>query len=325
MISDDFAIDYVNKRLYHSDSVSSAKSYNANTAVYTDETTDITNATVNDVVLPPIQVTTVGDAIYFGKDKFNKITLNVGTAAVTSGITRQWQYWNGAWVTLSVTDGTSFFTVAGTNDITFTAPSDWATTAVDGVTKYWVRCVVTAQATPVITTAPLGTQGWITGISIWSVNAFYSWLMNTFDEQGAMDDDVPTSAQTPSAYSMINEWFMDDVSHQYLKEGAITTVRGDTKIGLVTIQASGYTNCVAADITKQVTDDTVEIGALLAYNNTTRKWWVRTTSSVVNGSAMAITAGTGAGTSSAFDNTGEDLFANVYTLGTLESGTDIYI
>ena len=163
------------------------------------------------------------------------------------------------------------------------------------------------------------------GTTVYSVNALYSLLMDTFDEQGAMDDEIPMSAQTPNAYTMINAWFMDDGSTQYLNGGAITTDRGDSKIGLVTLQESGYTNCIASDITKQVTDDTAEIGALLAFNNTTRKWWVRTTSTVANGSAMAITAGTGAGTSSAFDNTGEDLFANVYTLGTIESGTDIYI
>lgn len=164
-----------------------------------------------------------------------------------------------------------------------------------------------------------------TGTTVYTVNALYSWLMDTFDEQGAMDDEVPMSAQTPNAYTMVNEWFIDDVSTQFLKEGAIVTSGYNTKIGLVTMGSSGYTNCVATDIGKQVKDDTVEIGALLAYNNTTRKWWVRTTSTVVNGSAMTITGGTGAGTSSAFGNTGEDLYANVYTLGTIESGTDIYI
>ena len=163
------------------------------------------------------------------------------------------------------------------------------------------------------------------GTTVYSVNQLYSWLMDTFDEQGAMDDEVPISAQTPNAYTMTNAWFIDDESTQYLKEGAITTDRGEAKIALVTLQESAYTSCIASDIGKQVQDDTTEIGALLAYNNTTRKWWIRTVSTVTNGSSMTITSGTGAGTSSAFDNTGEDLFANVYTLGTIESGTDIYI
>ena len=161
--------------------------------------------------------------------------------------------------------------------------------------------------------------------TVYSVNALYSYLMDTFDEQGAMDDDIPMSAQTPSAYSMINEWFMDDESHKYLKEGAIVTVRGDTKIALLTFQASGYTNCVFSDITKQIVWAATERGPLLAYNNTARKWWVRTTASFTPPTAITITGGTGAGTATAFDNTGEDIFANIYTLGTIESGTDIYI
>ena len=163
------------------------------------------------------------------------------------------------------------------------------------------------------------------GTSVYTVNQLYSWLMDTFDEQGAMDDDIPMTAQTPNAYTIVNNWFIDDESTHYLKEGAITQTRDNAQIALITLSSSGYTNCVPSDITKQVKDDGVEIGALLAYNNTTRKWWVRTTQTVVNGSAMTITAGTGAGTSSDFDNTGDDLFANLYTLGTIESGTKIYI
>ena len=142
------------------DAISAAKSYNGNTAVYADETADINNATANDVILPPIQITTAGDAIYIGEvAKFGRWRLNVGTAGVWAGGTAVWEYWNGAWVTLAVTDGTTGFTVAGTNNITWTIPGDWATTAIDGVTKYWIRRRFSVVPTS-ITTAPLGTQGW---------------------------------------------------------------------------------------------------------------------------------------------------------------------
>ena len=66
---------------------------------------------------------------------------------------------------------------------------------------------------------------------------------------------------------------------------------------IITLLAAGYTNCVADDIGKQVTDDTVQIGLLLGYNNTTHEWWVDATVIVASGSVMAIVAGTGAGTS----------------------------
>lgn len=160
--------------------------------------------------------------------------------------------------------------------------------------------------------------------TIYTVNALYSWLMNAFDEQGAMDDDVPMSAQTPNAYSFINEWFIDDDSTHYLKEGAIVTIRGDTKIALLTFSSTS-TPPQFSDIGKQVVWGATERGPLLAYNLTTLKWWVRTTAVPSPPTAITITGSSAAGTCSAVDNTGEDLFANVYTLGTIETGTDVYI
>ena len=164
-----------------------------------------------------------------------------------------------------------------------------------------------------------------TGSTVYTANTLYSWLMDTFDAQGAMDDAIPMSAQTPTEYTMINEWFIDDVTTKYVTQGAIKTDGYNGKVQTLKLLASGYTNCVVTDIGKQVRDDTVEIGALLAYNNTTRKWWIRSTSTIASASAMTITAGTGAGTGSANSATGEDLYANIYTLGTIESGTRIYI
>jgi len=163
-----------------------------------------------------------------------------------------------------------------------------------------------------------------TGATVYDVNDLYSWLMDMFDEQGAMDDEIPMSAQTPTAYTMINGWFIDDVSTHYLKNGAIKTEGYLNAIIMIPFGAT-YTNCVPGDIGNQVKDDTVEIGPLLAYDNIQKKWWIRTTNSVTSGSAMLITGGTGAGTTNSNSATGEDLYANIYTLGTIETGTDLYI
>jgi len=165
----------------------------------------------------------------------------------------------------------------------------------------------------------------VSGTTVYTVNQLYSWLMDVFDEQGAMDDDIPMTAQTPNAYTIVNNWFIDDESTHYLKEGAITQTRDNAQIALITLSATGYTNCVPSDITKTVLDDGNPIGVLLAYNNTTRKWWIRTSETIQNGSSMSISGGQGAGTSTSFVNSGEDLFANLYTLGTIESGTKVYI
>src|SRR3972149_4650448 len=137
--------------------------------------------------------------------------------------------------------------------------------------------------------------------TVYSVNALYSHLMDTFDEQGGMDDDIPMSAQTPNAYTMINGWFMDDESHKYLKEGAITTARGNNIINLLTFQLSGYVNVIFTDIGKQVVWDATNHGALLAYNNTTRKWWVRTADSIGAPEVITISGGTGQGLATAND------------------------
>lgn len=64
---------------------------------------------------------------------------------------------------------------------------------------------------------------------------------------------------------------------------------------IITLDSDGYVNCIGTDIGKQVTDDAVEIGLLLAYNNATREWWVDTELIVAGNSTMAITAGTGSG------------------------------
>jgi len=144
-------------------SVDRAFSYNGNTAAYTDETTDINNATADDVVLPPIQTTSPGDAIYFGSYvRFNWIKVNTSTAGIYSDITLAWEYYNGStWVAVpNLTDDTVGFTATGIKSVTFDMPTDMAETTVKGTTMYWVRCVATLGASPSITTAPLGAQAW---------------------------------------------------------------------------------------------------------------------------------------------------------------------
>jgi hypothetical protein len=71
-------------------------------------------------------------------------SVNVATARVGGSVA--WQYWNGStWASLSITDGTAGLTQTGL--LTFAAPADWATTAVNGNTQYWFRAVVTGATT----------------------------------------------------------------------------------------------------------------------------------------------------------------------------------
>jgi len=156
------------------------------------------------------------------------------------------------------------------------------------------------------------------GTTVYTVNALYSYLMDTFDEPSQMDDTVPMSAQTPTDYTIINSWFMDDNSYKYLKAGSIQTNGYASNIHVVEFASTA--GAIATDIGKPVTDDGGAFGTLLAYSDDGTKWWVRTGSATTaaSGSLMAITGGTGTGTSSTVSVSGEDLFPNIYTLGSIE-------
>lgn len=68
------------------------------------------------------------------------------------------------------------------------------------------------------------------GTTVYTVQAFYSWLQDTFDELDQLDDPVPMSAQTPTEYSLINGWDFGVAATdvRYLKTGAITRTSDDT-------------------------------------------------------------------------------------------------
>lgn len=171
-----------------------SKSFNANTSTYTNEGTDWNDADVGDVALPPIQDTTTGDAIYFGHtNPFGSLRLNIGTAAVRTGYTLTWQYYNGTWTALSgIIDGTNGFQTSGTTSVYWTIPTDWTSTTIDSQAAYWIRCLVTTLGST--TTNPLGTQGWIDGDtcnftnSVFTGETPYYWRVNASASPGAIWD-----------------------------------------------------------------------------------------------------------------------------------------
>lgn len=111
---------------------------------YSEEARDTTGGvgSANDVPLLPA-TPAVSDAFYFGGlAEFGKLTMDISTAGATYVGT--WEYWNGAWTALTVTDDTSSFQTAGWNDVTFTPPSDWSTTTINSQGPfYYVRFRVT--------------------------------------------------------------------------------------------------------------------------------------------------------------------------------------
>lgn len=108
-------------------------------AAYVDETTDADDTDVDDVNL----MNNTADYLYLGQNNpFIGATFNLSTNGSYGTIT--WQYYNNSWITLTTLNSYDF-TASGT--IKWELPSDWSTVAVNGTTKYWIRCSVASVTT----------------------------------------------------------------------------------------------------------------------------------------------------------------------------------
>ena len=122
------------------------------------ETTACNNATAGDMNLPA-----TGSQVYeFAADnQFSHQWVNVSTAG--AGVwTVTWEYYNGvSYVALAgVTDGTTHFRTSGLHRVSWTFPTAglWTSSALHGVTGYWVRARISAFTSQ--TVAPLGQQAY---------------------------------------------------------------------------------------------------------------------------------------------------------------------
>ncbi len=172
------------------------------------------------------------------------------------------------------------------------------------------------------------------GTTVYSANALYTWLMDYFDDIGLMDDTIPMTAQTPTEYALTSGWFMDNNSFKYLNGGAIqTSGQASYNIHILTVTGGTYADPVAGDITKTVVAGATSIGPLVDYEiisaGVSSKWYVRDTRTtpvqIASTTAMTITTGTGSGNNSANSLTGENIWSNIFTLGSLVSGTTLNI
>jgi len=169
-----------------------------------------------------------------------------------------------------------------------------------------------------------------------TVQALYSGLANEFDNATEMDDKVPMSAQTPTEFSLINGWHIPESSMDYLSGGSIQTIGYDAAVGanldpIYVLTASAFAvNFQSADIGKTITDGT-RSGTLLSYDNTAKKLWVRMAAAGTaawSGTLACTTTLAGGGTSIGTLSsaaTGEDVWANFYTLGTYPGSVAFYI
>ena len=173
------------------------------------------------------------------------------------------------------------------------------------------------------------------GETVWLVNALYSYIMDTFDESAQMDDTLPMTSQTPTEYTLVNNWFIDDTSIKYLKGGALQTsgwarVEGTgTNIGIVIVPYSASTvepdlNDIGQTVTSSHADG--DTGTLMFFDTTRDLLWIRPDTSAATDSfdhtSGTLTTTTGMSvTQTVASSTGENLWANIFTIGTIENET----
>lgn len=170
------------------------------------------------------------------------------------------------------------------------------------------------------------------GTTVYTAVAFYSWLMNTFDEPGYLTYQTPISFNTPTSFTMQNGWFLDngDGSNilNYLYGGGIDTTGYSTisdPVYMLDLDNGGtnYATFATSDKDLVVTDDGVSVGPLLAYldsypTSNTARIWVRDTrgtpAAIADNSVVDVTGGSGSGDANGASVSGDDIYLNLFTI-----------
>lgn len=138
--------------------------------VFTDYANEANQDEIDNVLIFPATEVAAEDNFYIGMAfRFDQIIFNISTAGV--GGTVDWEYWDGStWTALSGGNSATFeLTSSGVQTLTYTTPTDWETTAIDGETKFWIRANLTAT----YSTNPLVARIWTTplpGAMLWNDN-----------------------------------------------------------------------------------------------------------------------------------------------------------
>ena len=174
--------------------------------------------------------------------------------------------------------------------------------------------------------------------NVYTCAAFYSYLQNLFDEPGYMSYQKPIKYNTPTSYTMLNGWFLDNGDPgsedsgnilEHLYEGSINTSGYDTiddPIYMMDVDTK-VAAFVAADKDKRVrTNDTDDVGPLLAFKANypdadTARCWFRDVNSVgLPGAAedvdMSLDTGIGdyTNTGGGVAVSGDEVYANIYNI-----------
>ena len=184
-----------------------------------------------------------------------------------------------------------------------------------------------------------------------TTNELYSAIADLFDNNTAgsgdyMDEGIPMSAQTPTAYTVgrietndIEPWFIDPESVTHLTGGALTTTGWTRSVGSLTgivkvICSSVGFNLVSSDVGSTVTHADGDSGKILYVDTTNFEVWIRPDSNAAANSFDSTTGGTLTATGSSntatqetgqASTTGNLQWTNLNTIGTIVPNTRIYV
>lgn len=169
--------------------------------------------------------------------------------------------------------------------------------------------------------------------TIYSMREFYQHVQNVWDEPAQMDEETALSAQTPNEYTILNGWFATEDLIKTLFGGALQTdgwTRNVTNAGIVAIAYGGTTHPAPVDIGSAITSTDGDAGVLLDYSTERNVMWIRPDSTAAadnfDSSAGNLAIGTTEYPHTTFGaQSGEYIWRNLFSLGTIEAQTELYV
>jgi len=171
--------------------------------------------------------------------------------------------------------------------------------------------------------------------TVYSAVAFYSYLQDVFDEPGFLSYEIPIRFNTPTSFTMLNGWFLDDGDGsnllQYLTGGGIDTLNYATiSDPVVMVDLDTQTSAfVAADLDQLMQIDGSDFGPLLSYKESypssgLARIWIRDTNSfgsLVPAQTVASYPGTtGDYLVADYSASGDNIYHNLFTIAAFPGG-----
>ena len=180
------------------------------------------------------------------------------------------------------------------------------------------------------------------------INILYSEVIHFFNDpatQTFVDDfqnTTPMNSVTPTEYEIgkfdagdPDPWFIDEESIKHITGGSLKSVgwtrTTGTDTGIVRIAYTLGTEFVKSDVGRAVTTTgDSATGRLLHFDDVAGIAWIRPTDNTAThdwatAGTVSATGGTGSVTQVGAATTGEYIWANLFTLGTVKAGTQLYM